>query len=89
MRRIQMKITQIIRSASDQRLISQLEIGSTGSANIIPIAGDDVSWVVEGKTYAGQVKSRLISYSTADKIGLERSDETDINVALSVEIKTN
>jgi hypothetical protein len=84
-----MKITQIFRSSRGQRLISQIELIGPGAAIVIPCVGDNLSWVVEGKTYEGTVKSRLVSYSAPDKIGLERSDETDITVALSVEMATN
>jgi hypothetical protein len=32
------------------------------------------------------VKSRLISYSAPDKIGLERSDDIDITISLKIEL---
>jgi hypothetical protein len=84
-----MKITQVFRSSSDERVISELTIGGADQATPIPITGDNVRWIVKDKTYAGRVKSRLVSYSAPDKIGLERSDEVDITAVLSVELVEN
>ena len=81
-----MKVTQIFRSASDGQLISQLEIGGANQVTPIPVSGDYVSWVANDKVYEGRVKSRLISYSAPDKVGLERLDAVDITAELSVEL---
>lgn len=80
-----MKVTQIFRSSNDERVISELTIGEADQAPI-PVAGDNVRWIVKDKVYAGRVKSRLVSYSAPDKIGLERSDEVDITAVLTVEL---
>jgi hypothetical protein len=84
-----MKITQVFRSSSDERVISELTIGGADQATPIPITGDNVRWIVKDKIYAGRVKSRLVSYSAPDKIGLERADEVDITAVLSVELVEN
>jgi hypothetical protein len=80
-----MKVTQIFRSSNDEQVISELTIREADQAPI-PVAGDDVRWIVKDKVYAGRVKSRLVSYSAPDKIGLERSDEVDITAVLTVEL---
>lgn len=80
-----MKITQAFRSADDEHLISEIELGA-GQATPIPVTGDDVSWVADGKVYKGRVKSRLISYSAADKVALERLDAVDISAVLRVDL---
>ena len=80
-----MKVTQIFRSSNDERVISELTIGEADQAPI-PVAGDNVRWIVKDKVYAGRVKSRLVSYSAPDNIGLERSDEVDITAVLTVEL---
>jgi hypothetical protein len=84
-----MKITQVFRSSSDELVISELTIGGTDQATPIPITGDNVRWIVKDKLCAGRVKSRLVSYSAPDKIGLERSDKVDITAVLSVELVEN
>lgn len=83
-----MKITQVFKSLTDHRVISVMEIGEAGSATPVPVAGDDVQWVVENKTYAGRVKTRLISYSAPDRIGLERSDEIDMTAVLVIQLES-
>ncbi|HKV81423.1 MAG TPA: hypothetical protein VJP02_24965 [Candidatus Sulfotelmatobacter sp.] len=80
-----MSITQAFTSAEDGRLISEMEI-STDQAMSIPVTGDHVQWIVKDKTYAGDVKSRLISYSAPNNIGLERADEVHMRAVLSVEL---
>ena len=80
-----MRVTQIFRSADDERVISELTISDADQAPI-PVAGDNVRWIVKDKVYAGRVKSRLVSYSAPDKIGLERSDQVDITAVLTVEL---
>lgn len=79
-----MKITQVFKSAHDGQVIGEINVGGFDQA--IPITGDNVRWIVKDKVYAGRVKSRLISYSAPDRIGLERSDEVDITAELSVEL---
>jgi hypothetical protein len=81
-----MKITQVFRSSKDERVISEHTIGGADQATPIPITGDNVRWIVKDKVYAGRVKSRLVSYSAPDNIGLERSDEIDITAVLTVEL---
>ena len=81
-----MKITQVFRSADDERLITEIEIGGASPATPIPVAGDEVSWVANDKVYQGRVKSRLISYSAPDKAGLDRLDAVDITAVLTVEL---
>jgi hypothetical protein len=80
-----MRVTQIFRSAEDERVISELTISDADQAPI-PVAGDNVRWIVKDKVYAGRVKSRLVSYSAPDKIGLERSDQVDITAVLTVDL---
>jgi hypothetical protein len=80
-----MNVTQIFRSSKDERVISELTIGEADQAPI-PVAGDNVRWIVKDKVYSGRVESRLVSYSAPDKIGLERSDEVDITAVLTVEL---
>jgi hypothetical protein len=80
-----MRVTQIFRSANDERVISELTISDADQAPI-PVAGDNVRWIVKDKVYAGRVKSRLVSYSAPDKIGLERSDQVDITAVLTVDL---
>ena len=80
-----MRVTQIFRSSDDERVISDLTISDADQAPI-PVAGDNVRWIVKDKVYAGRVKSRLVSYSAPDKIGLERSDQVDITAVLTVEL---
>jgi hypothetical protein len=80
-----MRVTQIFRSSDDERVISELTISDADQAPI-PVAGDNVRWIVKDKVYAGRVKSRLVSYSAPDKIGLERSDQVDITAVLTVEL---
>jgi hypothetical protein len=80
-----MRVTQIFRSADDERVISELTISDADQAPI-PVAGDNVRWIVKDKVYAGRVKSRLVSYSAPDKIGLERSDQVDITAVLTVDL---
>jgi len=82
-----MKITQVFKSLTDQRVISVMEIGGADSATPLPVAGDDVQWVAENKAYAGRVKARLISYSAPDRIGLERSDDIDITAVLMIQLE--
>ncbi len=81
-----MKITQVFRSSTNEQVISELQLGGADQATPVPSAGDNVRWIVKDKVYSGRVKSRLISYSAPDKIGLDRSDEVDITVTLSVEL---
>jgi hypothetical protein len=81
-----MKLTQVFRSSADNHVISEIEIGGADPATPVPVAGDDVRWVVKDKVYTGRVKSRLISYSSPDKIGLDRSNEVDVTAVLSVEL---
>lgn len=83
-----MKITQVFRSSPDNQVISDIEIGGADTATPIPATGDNVRWVVKDKVYAGRVKSRLISYSAPDKVGLDRLNEVDITVELGVELAT-
>ncbi len=81
-----MKITQVFRSAGDDRLISEIELGGANPATPIPIPGDDIRWVVDDKVYEGRVKSRLISYSPPDKVELERLNAVDITAVLRIEL---
>ncbi len=80
-----MRVTQIFRSSNDERVISEITISEADQAPI-PVAGDNVRWIVKDKVYAGRVKSRLVSYSAPDKIGLERSDQVDITAVLTVDL---
>jgi hypothetical protein len=80
-----MKITQAFLSADDEHLISEIELGAS-QATPIPVTGDDVSWVADGNAYKGRVKSRLISYSSPDRVELERLDAVDISAVLRVEL---
>jgi hypothetical protein len=80
----QMKITQVFRSSEDDRVISEGEIGGADATTPVPITGDKVHWIVRDQVYTGVVKSRLISYSAPDKIGLERSDDIDITISFIV-----
>jgi hypothetical protein len=82
-----MRITQTFTSADDGRVISEMEI-SPDQATSIPVAGDHVQWIVNDKVYAGSVKSRLISYSAPDNIGLDRADEVNMRAVLSVELQS-
>ncbi len=84
-----MKITQVFRSSSDGRLINEIELGGTGQAATIPITGDNVRWIVGDKVYTGRIKSRLISFSAADKVGMERFDQVEITAELTVELATD
>ncbi len=52
----------------------------------IPVAGDNVRWMVKDKVYSGRVESRLVSYSAPNNISLERSDEVDITAVITVEL---
>ncbi len=82
-----MRITQAFTSADDGRVISEMEI-SPDQATSIPVAGDHVQWVVKDKVYAGDVKSRFISYSAPNNIGLERAYEVNMRAVLSVELES-
>ena len=81
-----MKITQVFQSSNNERVISEITLGGADQTTPIPITGDNVRWIVKDKVYSGRVKSRLVSYSAPDKIGLERSDDMDITAVLSVEL---
>ena len=80
-----MKITQVFKSSSDGQEIGEIEIGGSDQATPLPAVGDQVRWVSRDKVHAGRVISRLIAYSAADKIGLDRSDVIDMTVVLNVE----
>jgi hypothetical protein len=67
-------------------LTGEIEIGGNGQLTPIPIVGDNVRWIVKNKIYTGRVKSRLISYSAPDRIGLDTSHEVDTTAELSVEL---
>lgn len=84
-----MKITQVFKSLTDHRVISVMEIGGADSVTPLPVAGDDVQWVTENTTYAGRVKTRLISYSAPDRIGLERSNDIDITAVLMIQLESS
>jgi hypothetical protein len=81
-----MRITQAFASADDERVISELEI-SPDQATSVPVAGDRVRWVVNDRIYTGRVKSRLISYSPSNHIGLESAKEVDMRAVLSVQLE--
>ena len=81
-----MKIKQVFKSSSDGRVISEIEIGGADTLTPMPIAGDNVRWIVNNEVYSGRVKSRLISYSAADKVALDRLDAVDVTAELSVEL---
>lgn len=83
-----MRITQVFRSLADNHVISDVEIGGVDTATPVPATGDNVRWVVKDKVYAGRVKSRLISYSAPDNVGLDRLNEVDVTVELYVELAT-
>jgi len=80
-----MRITQVFASASDERVISELEI-SPDQAISVPVAGDQVRWVANDKVYTGRVKSRLISYSPPNNIGLDTANEVSMRAVLSVQL---
>lgn len=82
-----MRITQVFASADDERVISELEI-SPDQATPVPVEGDRVSWVVNDRVYTGRVKSRLISYSLPNNIGLESAKEVNMRAVLSVQLDT-
>lgn len=82
-----MRITQVFASADNEQVISEMEI-SPDQATPFPVAGDHVRWVLKGKVYEGRVKSRLISYSAPDNIGLENENEVNIRAVLRVELGT-
>jgi hypothetical protein len=50
----------------------------------VPVAGDQVRWVVNDKVNTGRVKSRLISYGRANTIGFDTADKVNMRAALSV-----
>jgi len=81
-----MKITQVFKSITDGRVISEIEMGGADAQAPVPVTGDEVHWTVKDRAYAGRVKSRLISYSAPNRIGLERSDDIDITVVIGVEL---
>ena len=80
-----MRITQVFASESDERVISELEI-SPDQAISVPVAGDRVRWVVNERVYTGCVKSRLISYSPPNNIGLDSANEVNMRAVLSVQL---
>jgi hypothetical protein len=80
------KITQVFKSSSDDVELNRIEIGEADQAAPIPVGGDNVRWFVKDKVYSGRVRSRLISYSAPNNIGLDRSDEVEVTVELSVEV---
>ena len=80
-----MRITQVFASASDERVISELEI-SPDQAISVPVPGDHVRWVVEDTVYTGCVKSRLISYSAPNNVGLDSAKEVNMRAVLSVQL---
>jgi hypothetical protein len=80
-----MRITQVFTSASDERVISELEI-SPDQAISVPVTGDQVSWVVNNKVYTGRVKARLISYSPPNNIGFYSANEVNMRAVLSMQL---
>jgi hypothetical protein len=84
-RRLRVRITQVFASADNEQVISEIEI-APDEATPVPVAGDNVRWVVKGKVYEGRVKSRLISYSAPDNIGLDTANEVNIKAVLRVEL---
>jgi len=81
-----MRIVQVFRSDTDDHVISQLEMAGATPTTPIPVAGDSVRWFADEKVYFGKVKARLISYSRANKIGLDRADEIDVTAELTIEL---
>ena len=79
-----MKITQVFKSASDAHTIGNIK--ATGSQTLIPIPGDVVSWVVDGKTVTGRVKSRVLSYS-APEMAVARDDDFEVTATFTVEME--
>ena len=80
-----MRITQVFASASDERVISELEI-SPDQAIFVPVPGDQVRWVANDKVYTGRVKSRLMSYSPPNNVGLDSAKEVNMRAVLSVQL---
>jgi hypothetical protein len=82
---LRMRITQVFASASDERVISELDI-SPDQAISMPVTGDEVRWVVNDKVYTGRVKSRLIYYSPPTNIGLDSANEVNMRAVLRVQL---
>jgi hypothetical protein len=80
-----MRITQVFASADDERVISELEI-SPDQATSVPVEGDRVRWVVNDRVYTERVKSRLISYSPPNNMGVESAKEVNMRAVLSVQL---
>ena len=68
-----MRITQVFASADNERVISELEI-LPDQGTSVPVVGDNVRWITNDKVYTGRVKSRLISYSEPNNIGLDSTE---------------
>jgi len=81
-----MRILQVFRSDTDNHVISELEVGGASPTTPIPVVGDQVRWFAQENIYSGKVKSRLISYSRAEKIGFDRADDIDVTAELTVEL---
>lgn len=80
-----MRITQVFASADNEQVISELEI-SPDQATSVPVVGDHVRWTANDKVYTGRVKSRLISYSEPNNIGLDSAREVNMQAVLSVQL---
>jgi hypothetical protein len=81
-----MNITQIFKSASDGAIISQRIIPDASATIPFPVAGDNVIWTTQGKTYRGRVKSRLITFGAQDEMTLGRSDAFEVSITLEVDL---
>ena len=62
-----MKVARYFDRHKDEQVISELTIGEADQAPI-PVAGDNVRWIVKDKVYSGRVESRLVSYSAPTKL---------------------
>ena len=80
-----MKLKQVFKSAVDDSVISEIELSADEQA-LIPAVGDNVQWFAQGKAYTGRIKSRLISYSPPDNVGVDRDDVVTMTAALTVEL---
>ncbi len=78
-----MKVTQVFMAANNQQPLARL--AEAASAAPMPVAGDYVRWVVEGKTYSGRVESRVLSYS-ASEVATARENEYEVTATLTVKL---
>ena len=66
-----------------------MSLGGNGHAATIPISGGNGRWIVNAEAYKEGIKSRLISYSAADKVVLESFDQVYITPERGVELITD